>query len=104
MIEIELHTKHHFSDGLYAKQMTLPKGYFAISHKHNYDHISVLWSGTALVEADGKETTHTAPAFILIKAGVNHKITAIEEIVWYCVHETDETDADNIDKVLIQGE
>lgn len=102
MIEIDLHIKHHFSDGVYAKQMSLPKGYFAVSHKHNYNHISILWSGVALVEADGKETLHSAPAFILIKAGVNHTITAIEDVMWYCVHETDETDTDKIDEVLIQ--
>lgn len=102
MIEIDLHTQHHFSDGLYAKQMALPKGHFAVSHKHKYSHLSVLAAGVAVVEADGVETTYTAPACINIAAGVEHKITALEDVAWFCIHATDETDADKIDRVLIE--
>ena len=101
MIEIDLRIQHHFSDGIYAKEMHLPKDHYAVSHKHNYDHLSVLWSGTARVEVDGKEVVHTAPAFIKIKANAEHKITAVDDVIWYCVHETDETDADKIDRALI---
>jgi hypothetical protein len=36
---------HNFSDGLYAKEMLLPKGTFAVQHKHTYDHLSILAKG-----------------------------------------------------------
>jgi quercetin dioxygenase-like cupin family protein len=93
---------HHFSDGLYAKQMHLPKGYFAVSHKHSYSHLSVLAKGSAVVETDHGAQTYTAPACINIEAGLNHKITAIEDVTWFCIHATEETDADAIDNVLIK--
>ncbi len=102
MIEIDLHIKHHFSDGVYAKQMALAKGHFAVSHKHNYSHLSILASGVALVEVDGIETTYTAPACIEIKAAAEHKITALEDVTWFCIHATSETDVDRIDEVLIK--
>ena len=104
MIEIDLHVQHHFSDGLYAKQMTLPKGHFAVSHKHNYSHLSVLASGVAVVDVDGVESTYTAPACINISASVEHKITALEDVVWFCIHATDEADATKIDEVLIKAD
>lgn len=94
--------RHFFSDGLYAKEMRLPKGHMATSHKHKYAHLSILASGVATVKADGHETTYTAPACIDIAAGVNHEITAIEDVTWYCIHATEETEIGLVDEVLIQ--
>ncbi len=45
-------TLHHFSDGLYAKQMDIPKGAIACQHKHEYDHLSVLGEGKVSVLFD----------------------------------------------------
>lgn len=103
MIEIDLKIQHHFSDGIYAKQMELPKDHYAVSHKHTYDHLSILAAGVVLVEVDGIETTYTAPACLNIVAGAEHKITALEDSFWYCIHATTETDVAMIDNVLIEG-
>lgn len=104
MIEIDLHIQHHFSDGVYAKQMVLKKGHFAVSHKHTYNHMSILASGTAVVEVDGIENIYTAGSCIEISAGIEHKITALEDVIWFCIHRTDETDIEKIDQVLIEKE
>lgn len=101
-MDIDLRIKHHFSPGLYAKEMHLPAGHFAVSHRHEYDHISMLAAGRAVVEVDDAETIYAAPAFIMIRAHAEHKITAMEDVTWFCVHETDETDAEKIDEVLIE--
>ena len=100
--ECDLGTVHHFSDGLYAKQMNIPKGYAAISHKHTYSHLSILSSGKVIVKTDDFEKEFTAPACIEIKAGINHMITALEDAAWFCIHATDETDVSKVDKILIQ--
>lgn len=98
-----LGTVHHFSDGLYTKQMTLKKGYWAVSHAHNYDHLSILATGVAEVTTDEHETVvYIAPACIQIKKGVNHGILALEDATWFCIHATNETDPDKVDEVLIQ--
>jgi quercetin dioxygenase-like cupin family protein len=102
MIEIDLQVKHHFSDSVYAKEMRLPKGHYAVSHKHNYDHLSVLASGKALVSVGDQRTIFDAPSCINIGAGVEHRIDALEDIVWYCIHATDEKDVAKIDEVLIE--
>ena len=93
---------HHFSDGLYARQMKIPKGYLAVSHAHNYSHLSVLASGRVLVVTDEGSQEFTAPACIEIKAGVHHAIEALEDASWFCIHATEETDVDKLDEVLIQ--
>jgi quercetin dioxygenase-like cupin family protein len=100
--QTDLGIKHHFSDGVYAKQMHLPKGHQAVSHRHAYSHLSVLASGVAIVKTDDTEITYTAPACIEIAAGVKHAITALEDVTWFCIHATNETDIKKIDQVLIK--
>ena len=99
--EIDLGTVHNFSDGLYAKQMFIPKGYVVGQHAHKYSHLSILAKGKVVVKTDNGEDNYEAPACLEIKKGVHHAIEALEDSVWFCVHATDETDVNNIDNVLI---
>lgn len=93
---------HFFSDGVYAKQLTLEKGHTAVTHKHNYSHLSILATGEVEVTLDGVKSHFTAPACIEILAEVSHEIFALEDSTFFCVHQTFETDVNKIDKVLIK--
>ncbi len=103
--QTDTNIKHHFSDSVYAKQMELPKGHVAVSHKHSYSHLSVLAKGECIVSqiVDGVETssTHTAPDALEIKAGVEHQIEAVTDVSWFCIHSTEEKDPKKIDEVAI---
>lgn len=100
MIEIE--TKHHFHDGVYGKEMHLPAGHFAVSHRHTYDHVSFLHAGRAIVTVDGRSEEHEAPTVLMIRAHKEHRIDALTDVVWFCIHETALTDPDEIDHVAIE--
>jgi quercetin dioxygenase-like cupin family protein len=102
--EVDLGIKHHFSSGVYAKQMMLPKGHFVVGHAHTYDHLSILASGTVIVKTDEDKQVYFAPACITIQKHVNHLITAVEDAHWFCIHATTETDLDKVDEVLIMKE
>lgn len=93
---------HHFSDGLYTKEFSLPKGYVIGQHSHKYAHLSVLAKGKVLVETDNWKKELTAPSCVEIKANTYHKITTLEDTTWFCIHATQETDLEKIDEVLIQ--
>lgn len=104
--QTDLGIMHHFSDAVYAKQMHLPAGHVAMSHKHAYSHLSVLAAGKCIVTtigADGEEVAkeYQSPACIDIKAGVEHQIEAVEDVDWFCIHATQETDPAKIDEVAI---
>lgn len=101
--DFDPHTKHHFSDHLYAKEMIIPKGAFVIQHQHNYSHFGLLAQGAVVVRVDGQEDkVYTAPACINIAAETNHGVIAMEDSVWFCIHQTDEKDESKIDNVLIK--
>jgi hypothetical protein len=94
---------HHFSAGLYAKEMHIPANYCVVSHKHTYDHFSILAQGEVLVEVEGtpEATKFVAPACVEVKANLTHKILALTDATWFCIHATSETDVDKVDSVLI---
>jgi len=52
-------------------------------HDHNFDHVTILFSGAVRVEADGKTELFRSSVGhhpkIWIKAGVVHSITALED-------------------------
>ena len=75
--------------GLLAKHIPLKAGQCVIKHKHDYAHLSVLLSGIVTVETD--ESTHQleAPTSIVIKAGLHHKLTALTDSLWMCIHVED---------------
>ena len=102
IFEIDTQITHTFSDGLYAKQMTIPKGFVIGKHLHSFSHLSILAKGKVIVKTDAEEVLYEAPACIEIKKMVRHMITALEDASWFCIHATDETNIENIDEVLTQ--
>lgn len=98
---IDLQIEHFFIGGTYAKRMIFPQGTIIPSHKHIFDHMSILAQGKAKVTVDGKSTIYDAPAVIEIKKNERHTVTALERCHWYCIHATDITDPQKVDETLI---
>ena len=98
-----LGTVHHFSDGVYAKQVHIPKGTCLASHAHVYSHLSILAIGDVEVSVGGNITRYLAPAVITIERDTVHQVHALTDSVWFCVHATDVTNPDLVDDVLIKG-
>ena len=97
-----LNIEHHFSDGVYAKEMRIPAKHYVRKHVHDYSHLSVLASGVVTVRMNGRSHRYKAPACIAISAGVEHVIEAVTDAVWYCIHATEETDPDKVDQALLK--
>ena len=95
------HIQHHFSDGVYAKETHIPAGQVLIQHKHKFSHLSILASGSIEILIDGKRQIVHAPACLTIEAYKHHGVKSLTDVVWYCIHATECTDADEIDEVLI---
>jgi len=93
--------EHYFSSGVYAKETRIPAGSWLVQHAHLHDHMSILASGSVELMVDGKTSVLHAPACLTIEAGKHHGVRSITDVVWYCVHATNCTDADEVDDVLI---
>ena len=94
---------HHFGGGSYAKETFIPAGVRLEQHSHPHAHLSILASGRASVEAGESLRDFEAPACINLEAGVEHAVTALTDVVWYCIHATHDTDAATVDTSILSG-
>ena len=96
--------EHYFIGGVYLKRMQLRAGHSALTHKHMFEHATILAAGTAYVTINEYAQMYDGPTVIRIPANTSHGITAVTDTTWYCVHRTDITDATQIDETLIVAE
>lgn len=95
--------EHHWSEREYAKEMRVRAGTAIRQHEHPHDHLSILASGTAEVEVDGVRELMTGPRCVRIAAGKAHAVSAVTDIVWYCIHATDDKDPSTVDQTILKG-
>lgn len=98
----DLKILHHFGGGVYAKETEIPAGQILSQHVHKHDHLSILGSGSAVVRVDGESRRVDGPACILIEAGKVHSVESLTDVVWFCIHATEETDPQKVDHTLIE--
>jgi quercetin dioxygenase-like cupin family protein len=103
VINKDVEIEHYFAGGIYAKQMRIGKNCKIPTHRHVYDHLSVLAQGRVRVTVSKITQEYTAPAAIEIKRDLVHTIEALEDTVWYCIHATEETDPDSANNTIIVG-
>lgn len=93
--------EHHFAGGVYAKATRIPAGVVLAQHRHKHAHLSILSEGAVMVEVDGEMREVNAPACLNIEAGKAHKVTAVADSLWYCIHACEHTEAALADEALI---
>lgn len=90
---------HHFSaGGVYVREQKLLAGQSANKHVHDYDHLSYLAHGDASIEIDGELSILRAPAMLEVKAGKAHRIQALTDVVWLCIHAESVADPETLKK------
>jgi quercetin dioxygenase-like cupin family protein len=75
--------------GVGVKQVTLKAGQEVLTHKHKYDHLSILVYGKVTVMTDEEAHELEGPESIVVKAELNHYLKAETDALWLCVHRTD---------------
>lgn len=86
---------HHFSaGGVYAREQSLRAGEEVQKHVHDYDHLSYLSSGSAMIEIDDELSVLHGPCMLEVKAGKKHRIQALTDITWLCIHAESIADPD----------
>jgi quercetin dioxygenase-like cupin family protein len=92
---------HHFSRGLYARELTIPKGKVCTGKMHRHDHIMVVTKGEASVLTDEGIVKYKKGDLFFAKAGTKRALYMHEETTFVTVHGTSETDMEALEKDLI---
>jgi RimJ/RimL family protein N-acetyltransferase len=92
---------HYFTHGIYAREITIPKGMLLTGKMHATAHMSTISKGDiSVLTEEGVKRIH-APATIVSKPGIKRVGYAHEETVWTTYHGTHETDLDKLERELI---
>lgn len=88
--------KHTFSDGIYIREIFMPKGMIITSalHKTNYPYF-VLEGDLSVITTEGLLRIK-APYWGVTKAGTKRILYIHEDTHWITLHATDETDVEKI--------
>lgn len=103
MEDAGIEVNHYFSTGLYTREHIMPANTRVVQHKHNFNHTSILASGTVMVTNDNKQFEITGPAVMVIEAEQLHSILAITDAVWMCIHATDKTCVADIEHEIVSS-
>lgn len=99
--QIEIAPKHYFAEGLYAREVLIPKGCVATGKIHLFEHINIVSKGDVSVMTDDGIKRIQAPATIISRPGTKRVAWAHEDTVWTTIHATAETDAEKIEAALV---
>ena len=64
MPQIEIAIKHYFSEGVYAREMFVPKGVMLTGKIHKYEQLNILSKGEVSVLVDNDVIRVKAPLYI----------------------------------------
>lgn len=98
---VECPVKHHFSDGVYGRELFIPAGTLLTGEIHKFRQLNVLVSGDISVLTEDGIKRVQAPFIVVSPAGTKRIAFAHSDCVWLTVHGTEETDLDLIEQKFI---
>ena len=91
--------KHHLEDGLYTREIFMPKGSLVVSFIHKQNHPSFFLSGEMSVLSDtGDIKKIKAPMKVMTETGTQRVAYMHEDCVWVCVYKTDKKTIEEAEK------
>jgi hypothetical protein len=93
--------KHHFSDGIYAREMLIPAGMLLIGKIHKYPQLNIMSQGDMSVLTEDGIRRVQAPYHIKSPAGTQRIAFAWADTVWTTILATTETDPAKIEEHFV---
>jgi len=97
----ELPVRHIFASGLYARELTIPKGMVATGKVHCQEHLFFVNSGEISVLTESGPQRLKAPAVLVTQPGTKRVVYAHEDTVVTTVHATTETKVEQLEADLV---
>jgi hypothetical protein len=100
---VELTVRHHFSPGIYMRELHIPKGVALTGAIHRTEHLNILSQGVLRVWTEDGMKTLTASTVIKSLPGIKRAGFALEDSVWITVHHnpTEERDVEKLWDLLV---
>ncbi len=100
---VEFPIRHYFAPGLYAREITIRKGYVLTGAVHKTENLAVLSAGRLLLVTENGVVEVAAPHILTVKPGQKNAAYALEDSVWTNFFPTTETDPDKLVELLTES-
>lgn len=102
--QVPIDVKHRFNGGIYAREITIPKGTLLTGRIHKFDHFDIMLSGDITVSTDtGTVKRLTGLNIMEGKAGKKRAGYAHEDTHWITFHSVNERDPESMYEFLTCG-
>jgi len=98
--QIEIPIRHHFSPGVYAREITIPAGTLLTGRVHKYSQLNILSSGEISVLTHEGMKRVKAPFTVVSPPGTKRIAYAHIDCTWTTILATEETDPDKIEALF----
>lgn len=96
-----LRVTHHFSQGVYARELFIPKGTVLTGKIHKHENLNIMSAGELSVLTEEGMKRVRAPFTVVSPPGTKRIAYAHEDTVWTTIHGTDETDVEKIEEMFV---
>jgi hypothetical protein len=104
MPQVTGETRHHFSDGIYARELFIPAGTVVVGALHKSQHLYMVVKGKCKVSSQYETVEIEAPYIGETIPGTKRVIYAETDCVWIGFFPTQLTDIDEIEAALLEPE
>ena len=100
---IECKVTHHFADGVYMRELLIPKGCCLTGKIHKTEHMNILSQGEMTVWTESGMKRLSASTVIKSLPGIKRVGFAHEDSIWITVHHNPEgeKDLDKLEEMII---
>lgn len=98
--QVHLDVVHHFSKGVYARQIFMPKGMLITGKVHKTEHLCIMNGDIDIADDDGN-FRYSGYHVFNSRPGIKRILATHEDTFFTTVHVTDETDIEKLEKFLV---
>lgn len=101
--QLDVPPVHRFADGVYSRELLMPKGSLWVSKIHKKQHFAVMVYGdtTVYTEREGKQRL-TGYHLMRTEPGTKRALYMHEDTLWVTFHPTQNTDLVEIEREIIE--
>lgn len=99
--QVECKVIHHFSKGVYARELHIPAGTILTGEIHKFENLNILSKGKIQVLISDIIQEVEAPFTVVSPPGTKRIARALTDCVWTTIHGTNEIDLNIIERTFI---
>jgi len=103
--QIACPVRHYFAPGLYAREITIPKGATVTGAVHKTEHLVIVSMGRLQVMTDDGSKEVCAGEVFTCRAGMKNAVYAIEDSRWtnFVPNPSNEQDPDKLTEIFTES-